>query len=93
MLDTDCWDALEGILSTIDDNRRPDATDGDAFGRLHVLLFGESSSVAVAPVRPSSSLHAPTRPHPSPAAATSRHVADEMLQQPRRAHYYARWSN
>ena len=50
MLDTDCWNSLEGILSTIEDSRQPRATDGDAFGRLHLLLFGETPSAVVATV-------------------------------------------
>ena len=41
MLDTDAWHAISSILSTIDHSRRPDAQDGDAFGSLHVILFGD----------------------------------------------------
>ena len=41
MLDTDAWNAICSILSTIDHSRRPDAQDGDAFGSLHVILFGD----------------------------------------------------
>ena len=41
MLDTDAWHAISSILSTIDHSRRPDAQGGDAFGSLHVILFGD----------------------------------------------------
>ena len=38
----DAWTAICSILSTIDHSRRPDVQDSDAFGSLHVILFGDS---------------------------------------------------
>jgi hypothetical protein len=42
MMDTEAWNAIAGILSCIDHNRRPHASREaeDPFGALHVLLFG-----------------------------------------------------
>ena len=42
MLDIEAWTAICSILSTIDHSRRPDVQDSDAFGSLHVILFGDS---------------------------------------------------
>ena len=42
MLDIEAWTAICSILSTIDHSRRPDVLDSDAFGSLHVILFGPS---------------------------------------------------
>ena len=41
MLDVDCWETIKSVLSTIDHNRRPSTSDGDAFGEVHVILFGD----------------------------------------------------
>ena len=41
MLDIEAWTAICSILSTIDHSRRPDVQDSDAFGSLHVILFGD----------------------------------------------------
>lgn len=42
MIDTDVWTVLESICSTVDDSRRPRPSEGtDAFGSLHVILFGD----------------------------------------------------
>ena len=41
-LDIEAWTAICSILSTIDHSRRPDVQDSDAFGSLHVILFGDS---------------------------------------------------
>ena len=43
MMDTDAWNAIAGILSCVDNTRRPNAdhADDDPFGALHVLLFGD----------------------------------------------------
>ena len=42
MLDIEAWTAICSILSTVDHSRRPDVQDSDAFGSLHVMLFGVS---------------------------------------------------
>ena len=42
MLDIEAWTAICSILSTVDHSRRPDVQDSDAFGSLHVILFGVS---------------------------------------------------
>ena len=57
MLDIDAWDAISGVLSTIDDSKRPSSTaEDDCFGSLHLLLFGElanlSSSMSLPPPNP-----------------------------------------
>ena len=41
MIDTVCWATIEGLLSTVDHNRNPDARHADPFGRMHVILFGD----------------------------------------------------
>ena len=41
MLDTDAWNAICTILSTVDHSRRPDVQSSDTFGSLHVILFGD----------------------------------------------------
>ncbi len=43
MMDTDAWNAIAGILSTVDHSRRPPGgrEPDDPFGALHVLLFGD----------------------------------------------------
>ena len=41
MLDTDAWNAICTILSTVDHSRRPDVQTSDTFGSLHVILFGD----------------------------------------------------
>ena len=40
MLDVDAWECISGILSIIDSTQRPNATDGDCFGKMHIVLFG-----------------------------------------------------
>ena len=51
MLDTDTWNAITGILSTVDHIRRPHASSesDDPFGALHVLLFGDFKQTAGRP--------------------------------------------
>ena len=43
MMDTDAWNCIAGILSTVDHTRRPNANhdEDDTLGVLHVLLFGD----------------------------------------------------
>ena len=51
MLDTDTWNAIAGILSTVDHTRRPHSSSesDDPFGALHVLLFGDFKQTAGRP--------------------------------------------
>ena len=44
MIDVDLWQSLEEILSVVDHNKRPKATDSDSFGAVHVILFGDFKS-------------------------------------------------
>ena len=45
MIDVDLWQSLEEILSVVDHNKRPKATmESDAFGAVHVILFGDFKS-------------------------------------------------
>ena len=48
MMDTDAWNAVAAILSTIDHSRRPPGgrPPEDPFGALHVLLFGDFKQTA-----------------------------------------------
>ncbi len=41
MIDVDLWQSLEEILSVVDHNKRPKATDSDSFGAVHMILFGD----------------------------------------------------
>ena len=41
MIDVDCWQAVAQAFSVIDHTKRPHDRSGDAFGELHVLLFGD----------------------------------------------------
>ena len=41
MIDVDCWNAIAQAFSVIDHTKRPQERGGDAFGELHVLLFGD----------------------------------------------------
>ena len=41
MIDIDCWNAVSQAFSVIDHTKRPQEKGGDAFGELHVLLFGD----------------------------------------------------
>ena len=50
MLDGDAWEAISGILSTIDDSKRPNAAaDDDCVGALHILLFGDLANRSPSP--------------------------------------------
>ena len=44
MIDADLWRSLEEILSVVDHNKRPKATDSDSFGAVHVILVGDFKS-------------------------------------------------
>ncbi len=48
MLDSETWNAIAGILSTVDHTRRPHASceNDDPFGALHILLFGDFKQTA-----------------------------------------------
>ncbi len=41
MLDVDAWCAVETCMSQVDHTRRPHAREADAFGEVHVILFGD----------------------------------------------------
>ena len=41
MLDVNAWTAIGTVFSTVDHSKRPDAQPVDAFGSLHVILFGD----------------------------------------------------
>ena len=41
MMDTDAWLTLVELCSVADHNRRPNPVDGDGFGNVHVILFGD----------------------------------------------------
>ena len=41
MIDVGCWQAVAQAFSVIDHTKRPHDRSGDAFGELHVLLFGD----------------------------------------------------
>lgn len=44
MIDEVCWNTIVEILSVIDHSRRPDDRNtADAFGNIHVILFGETA--------------------------------------------------
>lgn len=48
MLDDDAWECIGGILSAIDQHRRPPpgARPADVFGAMHLILFGHSCTLA-----------------------------------------------
>ena len=48
MLDDDAWECIGGILSAIDQHRRPPpgARPADVFGGMHLILFGHSCTHA-----------------------------------------------
>ena len=52
MLDIDAWAAICSILSTVDHSRRPDVESSDAFGSLHVILFGDFKQLPPATSKP-----------------------------------------
>eukprot|EP00973_Karenia_brevis_P094463 12422633-Karenia_brevis.AAC.1 len=41
MIDVDCFNAIAEILSLIDHSKRPDKQPVDAYGNVHVILFGD----------------------------------------------------
>jgi hypothetical protein len=41
MIDVDCFGILSEILSTIDHSKRPNAHTSDAYGNVHIILFGD----------------------------------------------------
>ena len=45
MVDEKVWNVIVEILSVIDHSRRPNDTNTDALGRLHVILFGELPAI------------------------------------------------
>ena len=52
MLDIEAWTAICSILSTVDHSRRPDVDTSDAFGSLHVILFGDFKQLPPATSHP-----------------------------------------
>ena len=40
-MDVDIWQGIEEVMSIVDHNRRPKASNGDNFGNVHVVLFGD----------------------------------------------------
>lgn len=45
MIDVDAWTAMVELLSIADHSRRPDQSVSDAFGNIHVLLFGDFKDI------------------------------------------------
>ena len=52
MIDVDLWQSIEEVASVVDHNKRPKATKSDAFGALHVILFGDFKQLPPATSRP-----------------------------------------
>ncbi len=53
MMDVDCWKSIAELLSLIDHNKRPEVVGGgDAFGPLHVILFGDFKQLPPATSKP-----------------------------------------
>ena len=40
MIDDACFSGICNVLSMIDHSRRPNATEADCFGAVHMLVFG-----------------------------------------------------
>ena len=53
-MDSDAWNCIAGILSTVDHTRRPNANhdEDDPLGVLHVLLFGDFKQLPPATSKP-----------------------------------------
>ena len=47
MIDDPSWNVIAGLLSTIDDSRRPNVQkDDDVFGHIHLILFGGRPTIS-----------------------------------------------
>ena len=52
MIDVDAWTAMVELLSIADHSRRPDQRVSDAFGNIHVLIFGDFKQLPPATSKP-----------------------------------------
>ena len=41
MIDVDCWTAVSEVFAAVAHSKRPDAHAADAFGEVHLILFGQ----------------------------------------------------
>ena len=52
MIDSDCWSVISELFSIIDHSKRPHERGADAFGDLHVILFGDFKQLPPATSKP-----------------------------------------
>ena len=41
MIDVDCWTTVSELFAAVAREKRPDARAADAFGEIHLILFGQ----------------------------------------------------
>ena len=41
MIDVDCWTTVSEMFAAVAHEKRPDARAADAFGEIHLILFGQ----------------------------------------------------